>query len=251
MANEKVPPIALIMAGGRGSRLRPFTDKVPKPMMLIKGKPILEYGINELKRNGIKDIVILISYKGDKIKNYFKDGSSKGVHIRYVKRTYKDSDSAWNGKSLKLPLQSIVKNYSSKDILAMNGDDIFQLNIAKMYALHKKEKALITISLVKLEDATGRGVIKLEKNRIVNFVEKPNNVKNKMINSGVYIMNAQKVLDLLPKKELFSLEKDFYQKIVNKQKVYGYVSKKRWCAIDTVKTYKKVLNGTFAMNITG
>src|SRR5271155_5740767 len=164
MPKNEVPPIALIIAGGRGERLRPLTDNLPKPLLVVAGKPVLEYSIEELKRNGIKDILIFVSYKAGKITSYFKDGSKWGVRIKYIKGV----QTPGNGGNLKIMLKSI-KGRGYSDILAMNSDDIFKLNIPEMFALHKKEKALITISLVRLKDATGKGVVKLKGKRIVEF----------------------------------------------------------------------------------
>jgi len=132
----------------------------------------------------------------------------------------------------------------------MNSDDIFKLNISEMYALHKKERALITISLVRLKDATGKGVVKLKGNRIIDFAARPRNPKNQTINSGVYMLN-KRVIDVMPKEPSFSVEKDFYQNVVKKYKVCGYISKLDWCSIDTPETYKKVQNGLRNMNVKG
>lgn len=244
MSKDKVPQIALILAGGLGTRLRPITNKIPKALVPIRGKPLLEYCMDELIRNGVREFVIFVTYKSDMVKRYFKDGSKKGVKISYV-----NDRQSGTGGALKFIPKSVREKYMGSDIIITNGDNIFKLDIPAMYRLHKKEKALITISLVKLKDATGQGVVKLKGKRIVVFAEKPKNAKNKMINSGVYIMNSN-VLKLLPKKRKFSLERDFYQGIVKKRKVYGYLSLQQWCAIDTLKMYKRVLKGKVSMNIT-
>lgn len=244
MPKNNVPPIALILAGGLGTRLRPITYKVPKALVTIGGKPLLEYCIDELIRNGVREFVIFVTYKSRMIKDYFKDGSKKGVKISYIS----DRQSGTGGALKHIPY-SVRKRYAGKDMIITNGDNIFRLDIPAMYRLHNKERARITISLVKLKDATGQGIVKLRDKRIVAFTEKPKNAKNKLINSGVYIMNLG-VLDLLPKSRKFSLERDFYQHVVKREKVCGYISMQRWCAIDTLEMYKRVLEGNDVINVT-
>ena len=112
------------MAGGRGKRLSPMTDKVPKPMLLLGNKPIIEYNIDRIISFGIKKIYISVKYLGDQIKSYFGDGSSKGIEIKYV---YEDKPLGTAGSL------SLINKFNKEHILLMNGDLFTNVDFNKMY----------------------------------------------------------------------------------------------------------------------
>ena len=128
----------IILAGGLGERLRPLTDKTPKPLLLIKGKPIMQYAIENLRDQGITDIILGISFHADKIKEYFGDGSKFGVRLYYSI----EEEPLGTAGCLKL-----LKNQLTETFAMMNGDILMEMNISDMLEIHKKHNASATLSL--------------------------------------------------------------------------------------------------------
>jgi NDP-sugar pyrophosphorylase family protein len=219
---------AFILAGGKGTRLRPLTDKTPKPMIQIKGKPILEYVIELLVKYHIKNAIIALGYKGEKIKEYFGEGEKYGINIEYVT----EKKPLGTGGPLKL-----AKNLLVEEFLMFNGDNLTNINLNDMHAFHKKNNAFATIALSSVNDPKNFGVIELEGNKIKRFIEKPSKPESNLINSGTYILKPE-VIDLIPKG--FSLiEKDVFPKLSEQGKLYGYVYNGQWFPTDTIERYEK------------
>ena len=120
---------AVIMAGGKGTRISSINSEVPKPMIELLGKPILQYEIEVLVKQGVKDIILVIGYLGEKIKEYFKDGKQLGANISYI---VEDSPLGTAGALYYL------KDKINDDFLLLNGDTLFDINIEKFYESHKK-----------------------------------------------------------------------------------------------------------------
>jgi NDP-sugar pyrophosphorylase family protein len=223
---------AFILAGGKGTRLKPITYEIPKPMIPVKGRPILEYTIDLLREHEIRDIIISIGYLGDKIKSYFGNGEKFGVKIIYIEE---DKPLGTAG-----PLK-LAKPLLDETFLMINGDILFKMNINEMFRFHKENKALVTMALTTIENIEGFGVARLEGNRIIEFVEKPSKEKamSNLINAGIYIVEPE-VINLVPSG--FSLiEKDVFPKIAKERKLYGYVFSGRWYSTDTLERYEKAL----------
>ncbi|MCW1296174.1 MAG: sugar phosphate nucleotidyltransferase [Candidatus Parvarchaeota archaeon] len=223
---------AFILAGGKGTKLKPITYEIPKPMMPVKGRPILEYTIDLLREQEVRDIIISVGYLGDKIKNYFGNGEKFGVKIIYVE----EETQLGTAGPLKL-----AKPLLDETFLMINGDNLFKMNVNEMFRFHKENKALATIALTTMEDVTGFGVVRLEGNKIVEFVEKPPRyrVTSHLINAGVYIIEPE-VINLVPSG--YSLiEKDVFPKIAKEGRLFGYVFSGRWYSTDTLERYEKAL----------
>ncbi len=233
MNYQNVPKAALILAGGEGKRLRPLTYQLPKPLIQVNGKPILEYSIKELEKNGIKEMIISVGYKGEKIINYIKSRKKSTSKITFVK----EDTLLGTGGAIKLAFEK----YKFDDILVINGDNIFELDIAKMYKLHKKSNALITMALVKLKDVTGTGVVVFNGRTITEFTEKPlpSEAKSNITNAGIQIIN-KKILEKMPNAESFSFEKDMLPKIIeNKNKISGLIIN-NFYTVNTIGQLKEV-----------
>ena len=227
---REVPRIALILAGGKGTRLRPLTYKIPKPLVPINGKPTIEHIINEIVRNGISDIVISIGYKAGMIIRYL-DNAGIDAKISYVV----EKEPLGTGGGLKLALKEIRGRYEG-DIFLTYGDAVFRFDIGKEYGFHKRKRALITMSLKRKKDVTGKGVAFLRGTRIIKFIEKPypGSAQSNLTNSGKYILNT-KVLGLLPRKKRFSFEEDFLQSSAPRINLQGYLIQARSFSIDTLE----------------
>ena len=219
---------AFILVGGKGTRLRPITDKTPKPMIEVKGKPILEYVIELLGKYEIKNTVMALGYKGEQIKEYFGDGEKYGTNIEYVT----EKEPLGTGGPLRLAKKLLVEEF-----LMFNGDNLTNINLNDMYSFHKKNNAYATIALCSVKEPENFGVIEMEGNQIKKFVEKPSNPKSNLINSGAYILKPE-VIDMIPKG--FSLiEKDVFPKLSEQGKLYGYVYNGQWFPTDTMERYEK------------
>lgn len=232
----KVPKVGLILAGGEGTRMRPFTYRMPKPMARVRGKPIIEHIINEFTRNGIHDIFVSVGYKAGIIKKYLGNGSGLGAKIRYVS----ENEPLGTGGGTRLALKAILKEFGKTDVFVTNGDDIFSLSMAKMYAQHRRTKAIGTLALRKVGDVTGSGVVLLKGRRITGFVEKPDNAStpSHLVSLGKYIFSTE-IMRLFPRKARFSLERDFMEKSAAKARLYGYRVEGRWYPINTVEALKR------------
>lgn len=229
---DNIPKQALILAGGKGTRLNPITKEIPKPLIPLQGKPIIEYSFDLFKKFGIKDILISIGFKGEKIKEYFGDGKRFGVNITYIEET--------NPLGTAGPLK-LAKKLLKGPFIACNADELKDIDLMDMFMFHKENDALGTIALTSVEDTSKYGVAKLAGNKILDFVEKP--VKEKapsnFINSGLYILDP-KVLDYIP--EGFAmLEKDVFPKLAKEGKLFGYPFSGYWKPIGTFEQYEEAM----------
>jgi len=177
----------IIMAGGRGVRLKPFTDNCPKPMLRVHGKPILEHIIDKAKSSGYKNFLISINYLGDLIEKYFGDGSQFGVSIKYIRET------KYLGTAGSLGL---IKLQIENDIIVINGDSITDIDFSQMLDFHKEHKAAATMAVRTHEWQNPYGVIKTQGVEIKEIIEKP--VYRSLVNAGCYVLHPS-VLKMLEK----------------------------------------------------
>ncbi len=201
---------ALILCGGRGKRLRPYTDKLPKPLLKVAGKPILEYQVELLRRHNIKQVVFCVGYLADKIISYFGDGSRFGIKAVYVKEDPEDP----------LGTAGPIKNaqdYIDETFLVLNGDIITNMNLTRMVAFHVEKKGIATISLVKLKSPYGVVDVNVDW-EVKGFKEKP--LLPYYINAGIYVFEPR-ILRYIPERGM--LETDVFPRLLEKgEKIYGY-----------------------------
>ena len=172
-----IPASVLIMAGGRGIRLKPFTDNVPKPMLLVGGKPIIEHNIDRLVSYGIKEFFISVNYLKDSIKDYFGDGSSKGIKITYIEE---------NEPLGTIGSISLMDQIENEDLIVMNSDILTNLNFEEFYEFYCKEKSSMIVASVPYEVNIPYAVLETNKNVITSFSEKPKYTYYS--NAGIYII---------------------------------------------------------------
>ncbi len=222
-----IPGKAVLLVGGRGTRLRPLTDKVPKALLEVQGKTIAEHLFDLLKRHGIRDAVLCIGYLRDKIKEHFGDGSKFGVNIDYAE----ESEPLGTAGPLKL-----AKKYLKDSFIVSNGDELKDINIPRMFRLHKRKNALATIALTTVEDPSHYGVARLDGSRIIEFVEKPTNPPSNLINAGFYIFEPE-VIDMIPEGYAM-LEKDVFPKLAKLGRLRGFPFAGQWFDIGNIERYK-------------
>lgn len=171
---------AVILAAGEGQRLRPLTYTRPKHMIPVGGKPILEHVINALKASGIEDILIVVNYMADVIKEYFGDGSKYGVKIKYV---YQEKISGTAGAIFS------AREYINEPFLAINGDTLFSPDAIKL-VIDKfcEESSDAVLAAVRISDPREFGVLKVKDGELIDIVEKPSKeVTGSLVNAGIYV----------------------------------------------------------------
>jgi dTDP-glucose pyrophosphorylase len=196
-----LPVHAVIMAGGRGERLRPLTDNTPKPMLLLGNKPIIEHNIDRLISFGIEKITISVRYLSDQIINYFKDGSMKGISIDYINE--------------ETPLGtigclSLIKNIEHDTVLILNSDLFTSINFEDFYLNFVNENADIAVASIPYSVDIPYAIMELNENRIISFQEKPKNTY--YANAGIYLIKKERI-DLIPKNTFFNTT-DLMERII-------------------------------------
>lgn len=237
---QTTPKKAVILAGGHALRTE-SGDEMPKPMVMVNDRPILEYVIKEIKRNGITEILIIIGAGGEKITRYFGDGSLLGVKINYIK------EDAPRGTESALELaKGIVGN---APFFVLNGDNFFKINLNDMYDQHLKSKALATIALVTSSFPTNYGVTKLDGFRVTSFIEKPHEKRTSaLVSVGIYLLNNSVFNLIHADSKPTMLEKSLLPRLAESGNLYGYVFSTQWYPLDTknlkesVKNLEKVAN---------
>ncbi len=222
----------VILAGGQGTRMRPLTYTVAKPMLPLINKPFMEYFILRLKNFGITDIILSTCYLPDAFYEYFGNGKKFGVNIIYVTE---DTPLGTCGA-----VKNVEKYIKNETFCVFNGDILTGLNLKNMISYHRAKKADITISLVPVEDPTAYGLVPIDKDgRVKEFLEKPSleELKTNLINAGTYIIEPH-ILGHVPERENFSFERELFPKVLKLgYKIYGFVSNDYWLDVGTPEKY--------------
>lgn len=222
---------AIILAGGLGTRLRPLTNDLPKLMLPIGSKPILQYGLELLKKHGISEIAINLFHLPEKITEYFGDGRKFGVKITYLNET-KLSGTAGAVKKL--------ASFWGKQFLVFYGDNLTSMNLTKLINYHQKKKGIATVALSPTNQPWMKGVVELDANkRIIKFIEKPKReeIKSNLANCGVYVL-AKEVLKYIPEGKFSDFGFDIFPKLlVAGKKMYGWKFDGYILDIGTLETY--------------
>ena len=219
---------AVILAGGLGTRLQPYTTFLPKPMLPLGEKPILEHIIDWSRKNGVKSIVLCVSYLRKTIEDYFEDGKRFGVEIEY----------AISNKPLATAGQlKTAEEFIDDTFVCIYGDSIFNFSLRNMIKQHKKKKAFVTMSLNQYTTNLPYGVIETSKNgKVLSWNEKPEIKAN--VNMGCYVMEPE-VLKWIPKNKPYGMD-DVIKKSMNKKKlVSSFLTKKGFTDIGNKASYKK------------
>ena len=219
---------SFIAAGGRGERLRPLTDNIPKPMVEVNGKPVLQHVIEWQNSFGIKKIVLGLRYKPDAVKEYFKDGSDFGVEIIYSVEEEPLSD----GGSLKL-----AEQYLPERFFYSGGDILTDLPIDQMVKTHEevtlKNNGLVTAALYVInnkKEASQYGIAKLNEDLITEFVEKPQNPPTNLANTAIYVLEKQ-ILEKVTSNKFCHLAREVIIPLVVEKKVYQFPFSGYWIDI--------------------
>lgn len=222
---------AVILAGGRGTRLQPLTFAIPKPLIPVGEKPILEIIVSHLKSYGFKEFIFSVGYRAELIETYFKDGSNFGVKIDYFK------EDKPLGTAGSLPcIHEVFPFKKGESFLLMNGDILTKLDIVKFIEYHQKGNFMMTVGIKKYEQQLPFGTLKTSKGRILGIQEKP--VKKYDINAGIYVIN-QPALKEIPYKEFFTIPELIKRLLSQNKTVGGYFIEKYWFVVENLKQLEK------------
>lgn len=211
---------ALILAGGKGTRLRPLTVYTPKPIVPVANRPFLTYQLESLTKAGITDVTLSLSYQPDKIENLLGDGSDYGVNLRFIT----EPTALGTAGAVGFAIES-----RKEPVIVLNGDILTTLDLSKMIECHVARKDALTIALARVDDPSKYGLVALAEDDIVeSFIEKPTDGAStgtdaNTINAGVYILEPD-VLKLIAKGEYSSFEYDVFPKVLEqKLRFSGFV----------------------------
>ncbi len=225
---------AVILAGGLGRRLKANIADKPKSMAPVRGRPFLEYQIEQLKKYGVKDIVLCVAYLADQIKHHFKDGVEFNVNIQYAT----EKKLLGTGGALKNAEPYLDKG----TFLTLNGDSYLEINLSDFFQYHKKKKSSGTIALTRVSRTEKYGLVKTDKgDRITEFLEKEEKGKPyRTVNAGVYLFEPQ-VLSFIPPGKKISLEKRLFPLLLKKQvPLFGYLCSGYFIDIGTPQKYAQI-----------
>jgi NDP-sugar pyrophosphorylase family protein len=219
--------IAVLLAGGKGTRLQPFTISLPKPLMPVGNRPILEILIRQLKDAGVTKVIICVGYLESLIRSYFGDGSKFGVEIFY---SSEDEPLGTAG-----PMR-LIKEDLKESFFFMNGDLFTDIDLKEMFEFHKENKSTATIGLTKRTVDIDFGVIKInEKNEFTEWKEKP--TLEYLVSMGIYVFEPT-VVQYIP--EGFYNVPDLIVKLHElNEKVIGYHYKGNWLDIGRLEDYQR------------
>ena len=216
---------AIIMAGGKGTRLRPLTDAMPKPMVPLIDKPALYYIVELLKKHGVKELAVTLGYLPEKIVGYFGSGESLGVEIKY----YYEKEPLGTAGGVKN-----AADFIDDDVTIVSGDAYTEIDLTKAFAFHKAKNSPFTLVARPHPNPVGLGILEIDfENRITDFIEKPNSPRPSLVNTGIYVMNKS-ILSMIPD-GFYDFGKDLLPRLVGR--CYAYIDYSYWTDIGTLTGY--------------
>ena len=240
---------AVIMAGGEGSRLRPLTSNMPKPMLPVANRPLMEHILLLLRRHGFTDVVATVQFLSSVIRNYFGDGSDLGVSLAYSNE--------------EVPLGTAGSVLNAQDLLAgpflvISGDALTDIDLAEVVRWHRAKGAAATMVLKRMKDPLEFGIVMTaEDGRIERFLEKPTwgQVFTDTINTGMYVLEPE-VLDLIPPDQPYDFSSELFPLMVDKGlPLFGFVTDAYWADVGNSEAFlaaqQDALNGRVALDIPG
>jgi mannose-1-phosphate guanylyltransferase len=225
---------AVILVGGEGTRLRPLTSTVPKPVVPLVDRPFISFMLEWLHAHGIDDVIMSCGFLATSVRNVLGDGSAYGIRLRFVE----EPDPRGTAGALKF-----AESLLDERFLMLNGDVLTDIDLTEQIAQHERTGAAATLALVPVEDPSAYGLVHLEDDRAVReFVEKPSSdrIDTNLISAGAYVLERS-ILDLVPPGRNVSIEREVWPRLVG-EGLYGFPSQSYWLDIGTPARY---LQGTF------
>jgi dTDP-glucose pyrophosphorylase len=218
--------LVVIMAGGRGVRLRPLTKNIPKPMLNVGNKPILQNILEKFRDNGYKKFVICVKYKSKIISNYFGNGKKFGIKIEYIEEQTRMGTAG---------ALSLLKKKPREPFFIINGDVLTNLNFEKMLDFHNDQKAKATMCVTEYNFSSPYGEVVLKNENILTIHEKP--IHKIFVNTGIYILDP-KCLNLVPRK-YYDIPSLFKKIILNKYKTISFPLGEYWMDIGKIADFER------------
>ena len=220
----------ILMAGGLGTRLRPLTQDVPKPLLKVGNKPILETIIENFAKYGFVNITISVNYKADMIKEYFGDGSALGVNIDYIEETKRLGTAG---------ALSLMQERPQEPFFVMNADLLTNVNFEHLLDFHLMERSVATMCVREYDYQVPYGVIETQGSRIVSIEEKP--IHKFFVNAGIYILSPQ-VFEYIPKNEFYDMPTLFDDIIKDKLTTVSFPIHEYWLDIGRMSDFEQAQN---------
>ncbi len=227
ISKEKKLNKVVLMVGGLGTRLQPLTDDIPKPMLEVGNKPILQTIVEKFAEYGYLNIVMCINYKSHVIKDYFGDGAEFGVNIEYVS----EKDRMGTAGAL-----SLLKDKPQEPFFVMNGDLLTNVNFEHLHDFHISNNSIGTMCVRDYDFQVPFGVVSIKDTKILSIDEKP---KHKFfVNAGIYMFNPE-ILDYIPKNEFYDMPTLFKKLIDKNKKVISFPLREYWLDVGRIEEYEK------------
>ncbi|MFD1677001.1 nucleotidyltransferase family protein [Alicyclobacillus fodiniaquatilis] len=223
---------AVIMAGGKGSRLRPLTKRIPKPMLQLLDRPAMEYIVELLAMHDFNDITMTVCYMADVIRDYFSNGKDWGVRIHYQDEIV-PLGTAGGVKALQHQLQ--------ETFVVMSGDALTDFNLSQAMETHRRYGGIATLLLTSINCPLGYGVVDVgEDGRIQNFIEKPKTWvegNSYLVNTGIYIFEPE-IFQYIPAQQPFDFGRELFPMLLQlKLPLYGFEATGYWSDVGTLQQY--------------
>ena len=225
---------AVILAGGEGTRLRPLTSTVPKPVVPLVDRPFISFMIEWLRREGVDDVIISCGFLATSVRNVLGDGSSSGVRLRFVE----EPDPRGTAGALKFAESMLDERF-----LMLNGDVLTDISLADQIAQHERTGAVATLALIGVPNPAAYGLVRLNEDAsVAAFIEKPSadSIDTNLISAGAYVLERS-ILELVPADRNVSIEREVWPRLIGAG-LYGFASEGYWLDIGTTAGY---LKGTF------
>jgi mannose-1-phosphate guanylyltransferase len=225
---------AVILVGGEGTRLRPLTSTVPKPVVPLVDRPFIVYMLEWLKRHGVEDVILSCGFLATSVRNVLGDGSQLGLRLRFVE----EPEPRGTAGALKY-----AEAFLDERFLMLNGDVLTDIDLTAQIAQHEATGATGTLALVPVSDPTNYGLVRLnDDNAVREFVEKPSadQIDTNLISAGAYVLERS-IVDMIEPDRNVSIEREIWPRLVG-EGLYGFPSDAYWLDIGTPERY---LQGTF------
>lgn len=228
---------ALLLVGGKGTRLRPLTDRLPKPMVPVMGRPLLERTLETLRRHRVDEIVLSTCYKSECIRRYFGDGSELGLKIHYAQEDFP----LGTGGAVKN-----AENYFTEPFFVLNADILSNIDFGEMMRFHRRKKAGVTIAVTQVKNPSAYGVIETDEDGYAaSFREKPKQTASHLINAGAYVFDPD-VLRRIPSGRAVSVEREVFPKLLEDgRRIAAYQGCDYWLDIGTPEKYVQAHRDAF------
>lgn len=235
MTNLQGSTKAILLVGGKGTRLAPLTNQIPKPMLKVAGKPVTEHQIVKAREAGIKEIVLATSYMAEVFEPHFGDGSKFGISIRYAV----EDVPLGTGGAIANAAQMLELN-EGESVVIFNGDVLSAHDLTQQISQHATTAADVTLFLTEVEDARAYGCVPLDdEGRVLEFLEKMDNPKANTINAGCYVFSSRAISEI-PRDTVVSVERDTFPLLLQKKfSIFGYTDRRYWIDMGTPQSFLK------------